>query len=113
MQYPWEDHAQRYHSATLDIGSMHVHKFPVTNEQYGSFLNETGWQPEHTQNWLLHWDGANSYPEGTANQPVIWVSVGDAATYCASLGTSAVCTKTTMYHDMYTPAHAQKDRNSH
>ena len=34
---------------------------------------ETGWRPADEHNWLRHWGGADSYPEGHGRKPVTWV----------------------------------------
>merc|ERR1719315_80470 len=84
VQFPWEDHPQRIHSQVLEVPSLYVDKYPVTNKNYKQFLEESGWQPKTTQNWLRDWNSdLVSYPEGWENKPVTWVSLQDAATYCA------------------------------
>ena len=87
VQFPWEIHPQREHGPeNITVSNLNVHKYPVTNADYFSFLEATNWAPKDTQHWLSHWKGEATYPEGTGAQPVMWVSVGDAATYCDSLG---------------------------
>ena len=76
----------------LDMPALAATRFPVTNEDYWHFLQvtkhiqyfwigmqiffclqETGWRPADEHNWLRHWGGADSYPEGHGRKPVTWV----------------------------------------
>ena len=71
------------------VSSAHTH-YPHSSPDFGltpladyaAFLEATGWAPVDKMNFLAHWDGEATYPEGTGAQPVTWVSVGDAAAYC-------------------------------
>ena len=60
-----------------------IDKYEVTNAMYAEFLNATGYSVEGTRNlkyYLSHWvDGR--IPRGAENQPVRWVSYGDANAY--------------------------------
>ena len=57
-----------------------------TNKAYKTFLDATGWTPPvDDTNWLAHWENG-TVPEGADNQPVRWVSHGDAEAYCAAAG---------------------------
>ena len=58
---------------------------PVTNQQFAEFLQQTGYQPQHTENFLKHWlDGA--IPDGLENHPVVYVSLDDARAYAQWAG---------------------------
>lgn len=60
-------------------------KYPVTNAQYKQFLDESGYQPADTTNFLRHWvDG--KIPAGMENHPVIYVTLEDAKAYAAWAG---------------------------
>ena len=91
VQFPWEAHPRRSHQYMLDMPALAATRFPVTNEDYWHFLQvtlciifgagmqiflcnqETGWRPADEHNWLRHWGGADSYPEGHGRKPVTWV----------------------------------------
>merc|ERR1711892_334326 len=72
VQFSWEDHPQRVHSQVLEIPTLYVDKYPVTNANYKLFLEESGWQPKTTQNWLRDWK-SGSIPEAWEWQ---WASQG-------------------------------------
>ena len=76
------------------MATLVANKYPITNEQYKTFLEESGWRPKDPHNWLRHWnsteEGSLMYQEGEGKKPVIWVSVRDAETFCH-------------YYDMRTP----------
>jgi formylglycine-generating enzyme required for sulfatase activity len=61
----------------LDLGPFFVGRFPVTNAEYLSFVEDTG--HERPQDWV-----GNLYPE-LPNAPVVQVSWHDARAYCAWL----------------------------
>ena len=90
VQFPWETHPGRSHQHLMEIVPFTATKYPITNEQYKTFLNESGWQPQDPHNWLKHWKGSTSYPAGHDKKPVTWVSVRDAETFCS-------------YYNMQTP----------
>jgi len=85
VQFPWEDHPQQFHTQTLDIPQLYVDKYPVTNFEYLTFIEESNWKPSQNQNWLRHWENG-LYPEGADKQPVIWVSHADSRAYCDFYG---------------------------
>ena len=83
VQFPWEEHPKRKHKRWgIEIPTLLVDRYPVTNADYKTFLLESGWFPETRQNWLNHWIDYDDYPEGYDMKPVIWVSHNDAAVYC-------------------------------
>ena len=64
-----------------------VDKHPVTNALYHAFLLASGYRPQFSQNFLLHWEHDATAPRGgTLNQPVRWVSLRDARAYCHYYG---------------------------
>ena len=84
VQYPWEDHPGRRHSHTLQLGAMYVDRFPVTNEKYHRFLQESRYAPADRGRWLERNFGADGKPKpGWAKRPVTFVSLEDARSYCA------------------------------
>ena len=87
VQFPWEARPQRQHRHLVHTGGFAIDKYPVTNARFKSFLDATGWKPRFSQNFLRHWQGAASSPvTGTEEQPVRWVSLGDARAFCAAEG---------------------------
>merc|ERR1711915_314566 len=66
----------------MDIKPFLATKYPITNEDYKQFLDASGWRPFDEHNFLRHWNGSSSYPDGHGRKPVTWVSVKDAATFC-------------------------------
>ena len=61
--------------ASDTIKSFHIGKYPVTNEQYKVFTDDTG------KKVPSYWK-SGTYPEGKANHPVVFVSYNDAMDYC-------------------------------
>ena len=45
VQFPWEDSPRRYHEENLRIPDLYVDKYPITNQQYKMFLDQSGWRP--------------------------------------------------------------------
>ena len=86
VQYPWEDTPRRHHIHTLEIPTMLVDKYPVTNQDYLQFLSDSQWIPEIKQNWLKDWINMTQYPVGYDKKPVTWVSHDDATHYCNFYG---------------------------
>jgi gamma-glutamyl hercynylcysteine S-oxide synthase len=85
VQYPGEASARRYHELTIHIPAFWIDTFPVTNEQFKSFLGATKYHPVDDHNFLKNWHD-NNYPSGWANKPVTWVSLEDARAYAAWAG---------------------------
>ncbi|MCE1199359.1 MAG: formylglycine-generating enzyme family protein [Marinilabiliales bacterium] len=55
-------------------------KFPVTNQQFFQFLQQSGYQPKDTARFLKNWD-RGKVPVGKENDPVAFVSAEDARAY--------------------------------
>ena len=85
VQYPWEDSPRRYHQRSMTISSFSMDKYPVTNAQFKKFLDATHYRPADDHNFLKHWTNG-TFPPGSANQPVVWVSVEDARVYAKWAG---------------------------
>src|SRR5205085_2466509 len=64
-------------------------RFPVTNAQFGRFLDKTAYQPPdghpEPELFLAHWKGRR-VPAAKQNHPVVWVSYIDALSYCRWAG---------------------------
>jgi formylglycine-generating enzyme required for sulfatase activity len=80
IPYPKENEGKSYtmHSYFMD-------KFPVTNQQFKRFLEETGYQPADTTNFLKGWRNGN-FPVGQGKFPVVNISWEDAQAYAKWTG---------------------------
>jgi formylglycine-generating enzyme required for sulfatase activity len=67
------------------IQSFFMDKYPVTNEQYRSFLELSHYRPADRTNFLKDWDWSDSAhpkpPTGFADHPVVWIDLDDARAY--------------------------------
>ena len=68
-----------------------IDKYPVTNAQFKKFMDATHYHPQDDLNFLRDWQNG-SYPAGSDNKPVTWVSLEDARAY-ADLGRQAVAAR--------------------
>lgn len=64
---------------TIFIDAFNIDIYPVTNAQYKEFVDATGHAPPR------HWENG-TYPEGTADHPVTWVTWYDAQAYAEWAG---------------------------
>lgn len=77
---------------TADCAGFSLARWPVTNRQFETFLNETDYTPpdQHPDNhlFLSHWGNRRTTPKGLAHHPVVYVSLLDALAYCQWAGLS-------------------------
>ncbi|WP_229668832.1 formylglycine-generating enzyme family protein [Edaphobacter acidisoli] len=85
VQYPWESSAQRFHEHRMQIKPFYIDKYPVTNAEFKKFLDASHYHPKDDLNFLKDWK-SGTYPAGTANKPVTWVSLEDAREYAKWAG---------------------------
>ena len=85
VQYPWETAPRRYHAQRLRIRSFWIDKFPVTNAEFKTFLDDTHYVPADNHNFLKDWKNG-SFPPGWEHRPVTWVSLEDARAYAKWAG---------------------------
>lgn len=87
VQFPWEATPRQDHLQLLELGDFYMDRHLVTNADYKSFLDATGWQPpaHDRDNWLRHWS-AGTFPEGGGAKPIVWVSRDDAVAFCSHHG---------------------------
>jgi formylglycine-generating enzyme required for sulfatase activity len=85
VQYPWEGSARRAHRGRVRIGAFHIDRYPVTNAQYKTFLDASGYRPRDAHNFLRHWQ-SGAPPRGWENKPVTWVAIEDARAYAQWAG---------------------------
>lgn len=64
----------------LTMSRFFMDKHPVTNRQFKTFLDASGYQPPDTSNFLKHWKNRNP-PAGQEDCPVVNVSYEDAQAY--------------------------------
>lgn len=63
---------------TVNVDAFAIAKYPLTNQQYKAFIDETNREPPQ------HWNGRD-FPVGKANHPVVYISWDDAVAYTAWL----------------------------
>jgi formylglycine-generating enzyme required for sulfatase activity len=85
VQYPWEDSPRRFHDHPMHLKSFWIDKYPVTNEQFKTFMDAVHYHPQDDLNFLRDWQDGK-YPAGWDNKPVTWVSLEDARAYAAWAG---------------------------
>jgi formylglycine-generating enzyme required for sulfatase activity len=61
-----------------------IDRYEVTNAQFRSFLDASGYRPAVMHNFLRHW--RDGFPAAQADHPVTWVSLEDARVYAAWAG---------------------------
>lgn len=85
VQYPWEPSPRRNHRRRMTMKPFHIDRHPVTNAQFKTFMDASGYRPRDAHNFLRHWlDGAPR--PGWENKPVTWVALEDARAYAAWAG---------------------------
>jgi formylglycine-generating enzyme required for sulfatase activity len=85
VQHSWESHPSRSQKHEMRIASFYIDKYPVTNKQFKKFIDATGYHPADNHNFLRDWANG-SYPDGSENAPVTWVSLEDARAYAKWAG---------------------------
>ena len=69
----------------VTVGPLMADKYTVTNGMFYRFLQESGYVPADTRNYLKHWENGK-YREGEEDLPVVNVSQEDAKAYAAFYG---------------------------
>lgn len=64
----------------FQMPSFLIDKFPVTNLQFKTFLDNSKYKPSDTANFLKHWVNSK-IPPGMENHPVIYISYEDASAF--------------------------------
>lgn len=75
------DHGPRL----VKLSSFYIDIYPVTNQDFKKFIDETNYCPKDGRNFLKHWSG-KSFPDELRNHPVVWISQKDAKAYAVWLG---------------------------
>lgn len=69
----------------VSVGPFYAAKYAVTNHMYLEFLQESGYKPASSLNYLKHWENGN-FRQGDADLPVVNISQEDAGAYAAFYG---------------------------
>ena len=64
----------------LKLPAFCIDEHEVTNGEYARFLQESGWRPRRSENFLRHWGGPDC-PPALADHPVVYVDLEDARAY--------------------------------
>ncbi|HSG67913.1 MAG TPA: SUMF1/EgtB/PvdO family nonheme iron enzyme, partial [Bacteroidales bacterium] len=68
-----------------NVDGFYIDNHPVTNREYYEFLRDADYAPEDNTNFLKHWQN-NIYPEGMADEPVVYITYEDALAYAEWAG---------------------------
>ena len=77
--------AQRHHALLINVSSFYVDTAPVSRQQYGDYLTQSGYQPTDPTHFLRQWqyeDGQWRWPASTGDVPVTCLSLDEARQYC-------------------------------
>ena len=85
VQYAWEEMPRCFHEHEIVIKPFYIDKYPVTNAQFKKFLDATSYRPADNLHFLRDWKHG-TYPDGSANKPVTWISIEDARAYAKWAG---------------------------
>lgn len=69
-----------FQGQTVVMQRFFMDQYPVTNEEYYTFLRSKRYRPKDTINFLKHWVGGRP-PKGKEKHPVVYVSLEDAREY--------------------------------
>ncbi|MCF8302189.1 MAG: formylglycine-generating enzyme family protein [Bacteroidales bacterium] len=69
----------------MKMDGFYMDQYPVTNAGYKEFIDQSGYFPMDTTNYLRHWQDGKP-PAGKEDHPVVWVSYDDAKEYCKWAG---------------------------
>jgi formylglycine-generating enzyme required for sulfatase activity len=83
VQFPGEDFPRRSHDSNFEIGPLIVDKFPVTNQKYYEFLQDSHYVPTDRAHFLEQNFAEGRPRPGWEQKPVTYVSLEDARQYCA------------------------------
>lgn len=85
VQHPWEQHPSRSQQHNINIKSFYIDRYTVTNQQFKEFTDKSKYHPVDDHNYLKDWKNG-TYPKGSENHPVTWVSLEDARAYAKWAG---------------------------
>ncbi|MBN2375332.1 MAG: SUMF1/EgtB/PvdO family nonheme iron enzyme [Sedimentisphaerales bacterium] len=73
------------HDYNVRVKGYFIDKTEVTNAQYKQFMDETGYRPRHSVNFLKHWPEGR-IPPNIMIHPVVYVDIDDARAYAKWAG---------------------------
>jgi len=76
----------KQHDHTMFIHRFFIDKYPVTNQQFQTFMKATNYMPNDSINFLKDWINHQTYPRGWDKKPVTWVSIQDMEAYAKWAG---------------------------
>ena len=85
VQFPWESRPDRNHRQALNLGPLLMDRDLVTNKDFLSYLNASGYHPSDDFNFLKHWRHGAPLP-GDEEKPVVNVGHEEAKAYCNFYG---------------------------
>lgn len=62
------------------VNDFYIDKYPVTNRQYKNFVDESGYLPTDSSDYLKQWQNG-TYDYKDAEKPVVYISIDDAEAY--------------------------------
>lgn len=80
VPYPTDQYPKK-----VSFKKYYIDKYPVTNIQFKTFLDASGYRPQNTTNFLKHWKNGK-IPNGKEHDPVTYVSYEDAKAYARWAG---------------------------
>jgi formylglycine-generating enzyme required for sulfatase activity len=81
----WDYSKPMTHHVPCKVQSFYIDEAEVTNAEYKAFLDATGYEPKHLENFLKHWSEGIMPPE-LADHPVVYVDLDDARAYAEWAG---------------------------
>lgn len=78
-------HEEIVHDYTVEVRPFLIDVCPVTNAEYATFLQATGYRPRDASAFLRHWTGGRC-PQGLRDHPVVYVNLEDARAYARWAG---------------------------
>ncbi len=70
---------------TITVPSVYIDSKPVSNKKYNEFIRSSGYVPADTNNYLKHWINGK-YPDGQADEAVVYIDLTDARAYARWAG---------------------------
>ena len=94
VSYCW---ANTHPVRSLSMERFLMDRFPVTNREFKTFLEATGYEPDEPTSFLKHWteneniagrmvSAGREFPVGKENHPVVYVDLTDARAYARWAG---------------------------
>jgi len=64
----------------IEMPAYFMDVFPVTNDDFKTFIGKSGYKPKDDTNYLKHWTNGE-VPPNKGNYPVVYISINDAREY--------------------------------